>query len=496
MPENKTVHILCVNDFHAELMESEAAPGCAKLAGAVQEFLAKHPNTIVVFGGDNYRGDPVSEYTDGTAVTALMHTLGVTASALGNHELDFTAEELRRWQEEGSYSFLAANLRERSTGVCPKWAKPYVMVDCSGVRIALLGLSTREELDTAAHPSDIRTLELTDGTAAARYWVDFLRAGKDPQGVPHAILALTHYGLKQVGSTEAEGPELQALCREVSGIDGAFAAHWHQFMALHLGDVPVAQGGCRGHGFALLTLTLTAENHLLHVEPSFVDLRPGRTSLPIDPATAGVVADCYSRAMVELGEQIGFAPCPIPHRDCRTNEVPVRGTALTALALRVMSEYTDCPIALFYSGWIIDGLPAGEVTLYRLYQSLRFNHIVVTMTLTGHDLLRNLEQGLRTLNGEGASPLAVGGLCVTADMGRPAGRRLISATLPDGTPISPDGYYPVAVDDALAGNSMGFDFSAGTDRTYHEPSVRALMIAEIRRTGLISPELPTNITLT
>lgn len=491
----KTVHILCVNDFHAEIMEGELAPGCAKLSGAIREFVAAHPDTLVVFGGDNYRGDPISEQTDGAPVTALMRDLNVKVSALGNHELDFGSKALARWQAQGEYSFLAANLYQKHNGEAPAFVKPYVVLSCAGLKIAFLGLATMEPLDTAARPADIHALEIGDGTAAARHWITYLREGRDEAGKPDAIIALTHYGLKRGVDGAPEGEEMCALCREVAGVDGAFAAHWHQFMAERISGVPVAQGGCRGQGFAVLELRFGDGGDFISVEPSYVDLRTRISSLPETPELKTAVQDSYVGAMEELGEVVGHLAADIPQRDPESNEAPVGGTPITALAVKVMAEHTGAAVALFYSGWIINGLRRGPLTLYDLYRSLRFNNIMVSMRLSGQELLRNLEIGLRTLKGEGASPLAVGGVELTADMSKPFGQRLISARFTGGGEIEPGEYYTVVVDDSLSENGMGFDFSAGTVRVYHEKSVRDCMIAFIRCKGTVPAELPEAVTL-
>ena len=83
----KQIKIACVNDFHAALQQTEAVPGCARFLTALRHWKQANPESLIVFGGDNYLGDPTSEYAGGTPVTTLMRELDVKASALGNHEL-------------------------------------------------------------------------------------------------------------------------------------------------------------------------------------------------------------------------------------------------------------------------------------------------------------------------------------------------------------------------------------------------------------------------
>ncbi len=488
-----TIQILCVNDFHAELRETESTPGCAKFVAAVRHYLAEHPNTAVLFGGDNYRGDPISEYSGGRPVTELMKTLGTTASALGNHEFDFPTETLARWQAEGEYRYLAANLLDTETGEPPAFTRPYVMVELSGIRIAVIGLATREPLDTAGHPADIRKLNITDGVAAARYWTEYLQRGGDPRGTPHAIIALTHFGLKYEADGTVSGEEMLALCRSGVKLDGAFSAHWHQFMALELDGIPVAQGGSRGQGFAVLTLTFDENRNLVSVAPSYINIVPEIAALTPDPRMEAVYNTAYETAMTKLGEVLGYAPQALRHRDPRTNEAPYAGSELSGLALQAMIRYTGRKIALFYSGWLGDGLRQGPVTRYDLCRLLRFNGGMVPMKVTGAALLKNLSTGIRNLRGESLSPLAVAGLRLRIAPDRPQGQRLLHVELEDGSPISPDAVYEIVIDSSMAENAMGFDFSQAVDRSYPEASIRTCMEQEIRRCGTLSLSKPVNI---
>ena len=242
----KQIKIACVNDFHAALQQTEATPGCARFFTAISRWKAENPGSIVVFGGDDYKGDPTSEYADGAPVTALMRQLGVQASALGNHELDYPVSQLKHWQQEGGYRFVCANLKDQETGELPDFVIPYVILRCNEIKIALIGLATQENLNTSGHPADIRKFVITDPVKATKKWCRWLKDGNDPSGIPDAVIALTHLGLQFDQENIPTGEEMCALCCADAGIDGAFAAHWHQLMATWIGSVPVAQGGSYG----------------------------------------------------------------------------------------------------------------------------------------------------------------------------------------------------------------------------------------------------------
>ena len=479
--KTKTVWLLCVNDFHAEMGESEGFPGAAKLAAAVKNFVREHQPAAVLFGGDNYKGNPVCEYLKGRPVSRLMSALGVQASVLGNHDFDFGTENIRQWERIGGFPFLAANLQEKKTGDCPDFAQPAVALNLGDKKVLVIGLALPERLDTADRPREMEAYTLSDSgesIACVR------RIQKEYEGKVNAVVALTHYGLRfHDGTGEPVGQELLELCAGAPQLDGVFAAHLHQFMALRINGVAVAEGGSNGRGFAWLKLSFDDGGRLAEVTPGYEDLR--ETQIIPDKEIAAIWEESQAEAMKELGRSIAYLDRPVMHRDKDTFEVDPQGTPLSRMATQQMQKATGARIALFYSGRIGYGFAAGELTLYEAYRTLFFGNGIVTMRLRGDVIRRNIEIGLRTLAGDGASPLAVGGMLVTADFSRPWGERLLSVQLDDGEPLRDEEWYFTAMDDFLADSSMGFDFTAGEDVIYTGIYLRQCMIDAITAEGRI-----------
>lgn len=490
----KTVSIIGINDFHAELFETGYALGSAKLCTLVERQKLDNPHTIIVFGGDNYKGDPVSEELSGEPVTDLMRRLGARASAVGNHEFEYGLEALGNWSAQGAYTFVAANVLDRRTGAIAAGFRPYVMVEAAGAKIALLGLSTRELLDRPGYPQDVRVLEIVDGAREARKWVDYLNCGLDPQGKPDAIVALTHFGLKYAADRSAlVGEEVTELCRQVPELAGVFTAHWHQFISAELHGVPVVQGGSSGRGFGKLTIEFSADNRICEVVPGCVDVSGKAYEIAPDHAMERKLDEYKKRTQHTLGAVIGRLDEEIVHKSPITAEVDMEGTPLTKLVIDVMRGQTGCRIAALYSGRMGPGLAPGEVTMYQLLKLFYFNDEIITMKLKGEDLLRNVENGISTLSVERASPIAIGGLQIIADYNKPFGTRIESVALEGGEPLEPDRYYEIAIDEFLAAHEMGYDFSAGIDRRHTGVTLRDSTIQTIRERGAISAEPPGSV---
>src|SRR3712207_8371142 len=97
----------------------------AKMVGYAKEAVSKNPNTIIVSGGDNYQGTAMSNLTYGAPVSAMMKAMNVTASAVGNHEFDWGVTLMNKWQKDGGFNFLAANIYDSKTNTPVSWSKPY-----------------------------------------------------------------------------------------------------------------------------------------------------------------------------------------------------------------------------------------------------------------------------------------------------------------------------------------------------------------------------------
>ena len=491
--ERRTVRLLCINDFHAALRENSGALGAAKLVRAVNDYKSKHADTAVLFGGDNFFGDPVSELYRGEPVLDVMRAVGAEASAAGNHDFDFSVEQFKAWQSDGGVPMLAANLVLNETGNPADLVRPYHVLRFGNIRIAVLGLAMQEDMDLPDRPKEWQTYRLTDGVAAAQRWMNILNAGGDPAGVPDAIFALTHFGLRETLDGRLAGEELERLVEEVPGLAGAFAAHFHRFVQFSAGRVAVAESGGTGKGFAVVALTFDRNRRLLSAVPLCYDLISEKDRLAEDDSIARRMDEYYEKAEREMGRTIAVALREMSHKDIVTNAIPLTGTPLTLLATQAMQRATGCPIALLYAGRIIGGFSKGPVSLYRFYQVFAFANVIVTARMSGRRIWENIQIGMRKLPEDGASPLAIGGLVVTIDPDRAAGDRVLDIRLSDGSKLDMDAFYPVVFEDYLASDPLGFRFSDSNALEYHEMTLRSLMLNDLERRNTLEGTLPDNI---
>jgi 5'-nucleotidase len=188
-------------------------------------------------------------------------------------------------------------------------------------------------------------------------------------------------------------------------------------------------------------------------------VNPAFENFAADPAIAAYVARYVAAAAEVADRPVGR----ISATATKAGRESVLGN-LIADAQLASTRDAGAQLALMNSGGIRADLAArdgGTVTYGDIYAVQPFGNTLVTMSLTGAQLLAVLEQQFA---GREGNVLSVSrGFAMTLDPSRPAGQRVVSATL-DGKPIDADATYRVTVNNFIAGGGDGFlGLKAGTN---------------------------------
>jgi 5'-nucleotidase len=263
------VKILAFNDFHGNLESpgslgqnstvpeaARPAVGGADFLGAyVARYRALNPLHVVVGAGDFIGASPlVSALFHDEPTVETLNRIGLEFTAVGNHEFDKGADELRRLQRGGCksgptgpdatscrghgsvvagrfdgarYQWLSANVIDRATGQ-PLLA-PYGLKSFNGVPVAFIGM-TLEGTPGVVTPTGVAGLNFIDEASTVNALVPILRR----QGV-EAIVVLVHQGGVGAGLSDINGcvGDLAGsdLAPIVAGLDDAvdlvISAHTH-----------------------------------------------------------------------------------------------------------------------------------------------------------------------------------------------------------------------------------------------------------------------------
>ncbi len=502
------VKLLAFNDFHGYLTPPfsgvpQLAPDPAGVrtvipAGGIEHFAtlvttlrANHPRTALVSAGDLVGASPlISSAFDDEPTIEAMNRIGLDFNGVGNHEFDRGTAELLRLQNGGCaaggcksgtafegarFRLLAANVVVRETGkpILPA----YGIKTFGDLRIAFVG-ATLKGTPALVPGGGVAGLDFLDEADAVNRLVPELRA----QGV-ETIVVLLHQGGAQRGGDynsceEFSGPVVDIARRLDPAIDVVVSGHTHQAYICRLHGKLVTSAGSYGRLLTEIDLS---------IDPQSRDVRAARAVnhvvaavLPKDPAMTEIVSRHAALAAPLADRVVGRLGEPIPPLADTNGE-----SALGKLIADAQLEATvaaGAVVAFMNPGGVRAPLPykeGGAITYGELFSVHPFGNTLVTLTLTGEQILQMLEQQWQR---ERPRPLHVSrGFSYEWNGNAPPGQRVVpsSVTL-NGLPLERAARYRVAVNNFLAEGGDGFlVFSQSEERVVGVTDIEA-MIAYLR----------------
>jgi 5'-nucleotidase len=145
------------------------------------------------------------------------------------------------------------------------------------------------------------------------------------------------------------------------------------------------------------------------------------------------------------------------------------------LVCDAMREASGVEIALQNPGGLRADLREGLVTKGAVYEVMPFDNTIFTLELTGAEVRRALEDGLRS-----SRVTQVSGLRFEYDPERSRGDRVVKVELADGSPLDPARTYKVGCNNFMAtGGDENAALSGGKNRTDTGMNVRDAIEAYI-----------------
>lgn len=470
----KTVYVLGFNDFHGMLYRKEidnrTVPGALYFMNTILKEKQKYgaDKLVIVCGGDNYQGTIVSYETKGLPDNEIFKAIGVKVSAIGNHDFDWGQGNFAKWQKDGGFTYVAANIVDTKTQKIPDWCSPYEIINVDGVKIAFIGLAT---LDTVVTTSvkNLDGLKITEPWTVAQHYIDFLKDGKDPNGKPDVIIALTHIPSSQNADGKIEGDEINNLCDKTKGLDAVLSGHSHLTVCGRINNIPVIQAQCYGEKLGVLKINIDDQTgKLASVQPEVCDV--AFTGEIVPENIGNKILAKYDELEKRYSRVLGKTP--------GVSYDPLTLSSLGVYMTKLMAEATNSQIAIVNPFGIRGGLDKGNITVEDIFRISPFNNTLVTMKLTGAQLKKIMEYGLSGKVG----CVQFYGLNIEIDGSKGVGQKIISMTLPDGKPIEVDKNYTFCTNDFMSEGGDGYDFSGAVDMKKHNDLfVRDLMIKNIEK---------------
>ena len=452
--------VVHTNDVHGRIEEgTDGSLGYAKLSTLLKMGRSVTDNILVLDAGDVLHGTNLANVFEGESVGQLLAMLGYDAVAPGNHDFNYGADRLIELADMSSQIggpvVLAANILDGDGNLV---FQPYQVYDFNGFDVVVIGLST-PDTKTKSHPKNTEGLTFWDDsyTLYAQQAIDLANEIGD------YVIVLGHIGMDADGSS---GITSDWICSNLDGIDLFVDGHSHT----------VLENGQEVNG-SLIVSTGQYMNNIGLVQVSVVDgvaqdesamLIPA--SEVIDPSTSALaqslgishVADdpdvtaFVAQLNAELEQRFSQVVASVPmDLDGEREHVRTGVTNLSSLICQAMTAETGADFTIVNGGGIRASIPAGPVTLGDINNVLPFTNTVAVCEITGAQVLEALEFGYSLLP-ETNGAFSQSDLQVVYSSSNPAGERIVSVSLPDGTPLDVDATYTVATNDFMAAGGDGY----------------------------------------
>lgn len=458
-----------------EFEREGSAGGFPALTTAVKRFrLERGPdNVLLVDGGDTFSDDLLGNLTRGEAVIRLMNSLGYQLMALGNHDYDYGSARTRELDQIANFPMRAANVVEIKTGR-PFLGDPTMVFEAAGIRVGFLTL-TYHNTGQTGNLKNYEGLEFQDGVETIRQYLPDLRKRAD------LVVVLSHLGSAMD----------RVLAREVPEMDIIIGAHSHDRIANErIGDITLVQAVSDNSVLGEIVVTLQG-TLIANIESRLHTL--WLEEFPEDEEIARQIEALRAPYQETLEAVIAIAGEPIG-RNYRSE------SPFDKLVGEIICAETGAEIAFMPGVGYGVTLQPGAITREALYTLIPHPAKLVTMRLTGEQILEILEQCATNQN-PGDPRLIVGGLVQTAglrwrvDFAQPSGSR-VSAVYVRGEALRRDKSYAIGTNAGMARGLHRYTaFTKGQDVVIHDLQVNELVERAFAKMGTVRPPRLGDITL-
>lgn len=410
---------------------------------------------------------------------------------LGNHEFDEGKDEMLRLinggnhvngpfleeeYEGANFPYISANVINDATG--KPLLKPYIIKRVKGMPVAFIG-AVLKQTPTIVTPTGVAGLSFIDEADAINQYVPELRK----QGV-RSIVVTIHQGTRQRyygGPTDAEVGALDGSIADIVSrlddeIDIVVSGHAHSFTNALIPnangkEILVVQAFSRGTAFDEIDVAIDPRSHDIveksaRIVTTYADVEPG---LSPDKYIAEMVAKAEAAVAPLINRVIGTTVAGITRTANNAGESALGNLIADAQRNKMRTDF-----GFMNAGGIRADIPAGNVTWGDLFTVQPFANDLVTMNLTGEQIVRLLNQ-----QWEGQPYpriLKISGLSYTWDNALPEGNRIVEVRKDDGSLLDITTTYSITVNSFIAAGGDNYSvLTEGTNRVIGVNDLDALI---------------------
>lgn len=484
----KDVTIFHWNDFHSRNLPYRVTKkdtdstyyvgGTGSMLGYLKKY--KTDNSLILNGGDDFQGTPISSLTKGKSQVELLNLYGLDAFVVGNHEFDYGQFSLDSVLQFANFDVLSGNVYLKS--LQRTLGKPWVTKTVNGVKFGIIGL-TALDLMTLTVPKNVTDVQMLDTDSLINEGINFCKNEKC-----NVIVLLTHIGL------DNDKKLAEKYYKDVDIIVGGHS-HTSLFKPTIKNNVIIVQAGSYARYLGKLDLkidvskdtVLSGYGKLIEtvLDSNVFDVAAGQK---VENMVAGIQKDLMK--VIGTLKKNWFSSYK--------EESNLGQWQADALRKRFNTD-----IAVLNAGGIRKSLPKGDITINDMWEINPFGNTVVIIKLSGKAVKQMFKNNLQTFVKEmdelGSSDLSIeSGLKIEYDSKKIlAGDEnfMVSIKTADGKDIDDNKIYTIATNNYLGGQFKKYYGDVGEEIILNDTNVidRDVMIDAVTEQKVIEGSIESRL---
>ena len=379
--------IFYINDFHGKAMNMERV---VTASNQFDRFTPSQPtDKLKLASGDIMLGEDINI---NRVALAFLKMVGISASAVGNHECDMKSSDFFSLVGAFPHKLLACNIKNDSKGLISKYIEKSYIQDVNGTKYGIIGtipsdLTTRIKYGKVMQDQDITPADIDETIQCVQSEIDKLKL----QGVDKIIL-LSHSGY---------GYDIK-IAQNTEGLDVILGGHSHTllkdvkpgvnlFHSISGEPVVITQAGRDGKNFGILNLEFDSNGVIKKVQNNV-----GLTRKFHRNAIARYIFEKIQGKPKVIGE-IRTAP-PILKNDL------IEPNPLAYYGLDSIRELTGADIALVGSANIRGSIEKGEIDTSGVEEISPFKNKIVKINYTEKEIVDALKFSAKSMLNKNNKP--------------------------------------------------------------------------------------------
>ena len=453
-----TITLLATSDLHGRLypydyiFEKEDRTGSmAQLVTAVKQIY--DPTTMILMDGGDTVQDNFAELFLEDDIHPMMETLndlGYEIWTTGNHEYDFGMNIVKAVIGQFHGTVLLANVYDEEGN---RLAKPYVILEKQGVRIAVISMVSPNIANWSE--TNLKGYTVTNPIPETE------RVLKELEGKYDVLIGLCHMGFRDELGVEGSG--MNSFLEHFPEFDVMITCHEHDLVeSREINGVLCAENRSDAKSLLRVTLDLEKEEKRWKVvsKKSEGILLEGYEP---DPAFLEKYRPCHERTLANNRRVIGR----LMGEEYLAGENPVffipkasmEPTSLVTLLNRVLQYYSNTRVSSTILCKYNTNLNPGPVTVNESEWLFPFPNTVIKVKMTGRQLRKFIEYSAQYYNtfheGDLTITFRIGwpifvhdifsGVNYEINIAREPGERIENLTWPDGSPVKDEEEFEFAI---------------------------------------------------